>query len=854
MPSSHMQRTSALLRRSALGGASMPFAEPGVTPHYGPSWTFRILDAHVQLRFEPSKGHWQGRSRFRVEALPGFRGSYSFDLEGVAVRGVVDGEGRDLEHVTAERRVIIKASAEVGEIEIRYGGESAPPAGLYFTGPTELRPDRQHMAWTQCQDEDAHFFMPCLDHPRVKHRWTIELEGPVGHTLLSNGALVESGERDGRAFAIWRQSEPMPVYLFTAVAAQLSVTETHWRDLSVRYLVPVGEEENVQRSFGRTPEMMEHFSQVVGYDCPWSRYYQVFVHDFVCGGMENVAATTMTDLLLVDDRVGPHWDPDGLVCHELAHQWFGDLVTCQDWSQAWLNESWATFMETIWWDHARAADEAEWYAYKQFQGYLREDSGRYRRAIASYLFREPIDLFDHHLYEKGSVVLRTLRAELGEQAFWAGAKSYLERNAHGTVHGRSFQTAMEDATGVNLDLFFHQWILSAGHPEIEVEIEDEEDRVLITVKQTQTGEDTPEVFQLNLALELVHRDGLVTPVTLPVRERERTWVVPSGAELKAVRVDPGFQICGQITVGAPLQWLSELAGDVSPVLAVRALRTLARKNTTASIARVARALREHPTWAVRAQAAAMLGSRRGDDARDWLIEALTVEAEPRVRVAITEALGEFREEVVASVLLRTLAQSQGKTWHEIAQLLVSLARTRDPRALRTIEPYLQVDSWSDLLRSKAAVALGHLQDEAALPVLLEASRRGSERCLAGVATGLGTLADAVPEVRRQARERLEELVTSHYLRVRLASLGALATVCDPASLPVLERLHRSAPDGRVRRMAWEAIHTVRAGRTSEDGLVALRERLDRLAHENGRLRERVDHLERPGATWSANDS
>jgi aminopeptidase N len=818
----------------------MAFAEPGVQPHYGPSWTFRIVDAAVRLHIDPEARTYTGRSAFDVETLPTFRGVYVFDLEGVEVTSVEDGTGAPLPFSAEDSRVKVHAPADVGRIVFAYGG-GEQPAGLYFTGPTDHAPDRDRMAWTQCQDEDAHFFMPCLDHPRIKHPWTIHVTAPAACTVISNGERVRHEVDGDRVVAEFRQADPMPVYLFSVVVGPLERTESRWNGRPVDYFVPRGRSGDVERAFGRTPEMLQVFSDVTGVVYPWPRYDQVVVHDFIFGGMENVAATTMTELLLVDERVGPHWDPDGLVCHELAHQWFGDLVTCQDWSQAWLNESFATFMETVWWDHAKPADEATWYAFQQQRAYQVEDGGRYRRPIASYLFREPIDMFDRHLYEKGAVVLRTLRTELGEAAFWAGVKTYLERHAHGTVHGRQFQIAMEDATGANLDRFVHQWILGAGHPTLTVHMEHDDGLLTVSVKQTQSGEQVADVFHFPLRLELVTADGRVTQ-TLPVRERERTWVLPVSSEIRTVRVDPGFNVLSHLSIEAPVAWLCELAADPCPVLAARALAALAKMNRPASIAGVGDALRTHPFWGVRAEAAKLLGGRGGKDSLAMLVEAHASETEPRARVALANALGQFRDAAAATALLAGL-ERDGATWHELGATLMALGRTRDPRAVEALRGFLDKDSWGDLLRQRAAVGLAHTQHADVLGDLLAASH-GGPRAQSGAATALGVLGDAVESVRRACRERLSELVEDGGFRAKLSALSALGVLGDPAALPLLERTHRSAPDGRVRRYAYEASVKVRRGRTSEEGLATLRARVERLAEENGRLRGRIDRLDR----------
>jgi aminopeptidase N len=823
-------------------GAAMPFAEPGVQPHYGPSWTVRILDAYVLLRLDPVGRTFQGRARFDVLSLPTWDGTARFDLAEVEVLAVTDGHGAPLPFVLQDEAIVVTAG-DARVIQFAWQG-SNPRAGLYFTGPTAAHPSRAHTAWTQFQDEDAHFAVPCLDHPRVKHPWTLEIEGPEGHTLLSNGKLLSSGTRDGHAFAVWRQAEPIPAYLVTVVSAPLHVTESSWRGRPVRYLVPPGSEDRVERSMGRTPEMMEVFSQFTGVDYPWSRYDQVVVHDFIFGGMENVACTTMTDALLVDDRMVPHWDPEGLVCHELAHQWFGDLVTCQDWSQAWLNESWATFMECVWAEHRHGADEGALASFDHASQYLHEDSARYRRPIASYLFREPIDVFDRHLYEKGAVVLRTLRAELGDIAFKAGITHYLNKYSNGTVHGRDFQRAMEDATGRNLDRFFAQWILGAGHPKLDVTLGEEPGLVTVHVKQSQSGAETAEVFHFGLRVELVLADGATKAITLPIRERDRTWAVPVDGAVKTVRVDPGFDVLAEIDLSGPNAWLVALSKDTSSVLALRAVQALARKNVPATVAAVVDALTVHPGWAVRAEAASALGERGGDAARDVLLARLKVEQEPRVLVAIAKSLGRYREAGVFDALVAAL-QAGTPTWYVTGELLEASGRTRDARALGVIRPYLDVDSCSEVVRQRAAAGLAHTEDAGALDALLAAARSGlDDRALAGVARALGSLGDKVESARKGAREQLVHMLESGGFRTKLGALDGLARLKDTGAIGALEQVHESAPDGRIRRGAYEALYAIRAGRTTDDGLRALRERLEGLASAQTELRARIERVEK----------
>ena len=610
----------------------------------------------------------------------------------------------------------------------------------------------------------------------------------------------------------------------------------------MRYLVPVGEEEHVIRSMGRTPEMIDVFSDITGVTYPWPRYDQVVVHDFVFGGMENVACTTMTDLLLVDEKAELEWNPDGLVSHELAHQWFGDLVTCQDWSQAWLNESWATFMETVWWQHAYGDQETQWYRHGQARGYLTEDSSRYRRPIVSYRFREPIDVFDRHLYEKGGVIMHHLRTDLGDEAFWGGVKLYLDRHAHGTVHSRHFQRAMEDASGRNLDRFFDQWIFGAGHPALEVGLSEEEGLLLVSVKQTQTGEETAEVFHFRLRVDWVDANEDVHTVWLPVNSKDRTFAVPVDTSPALVRVDPGFDVLATIKLQGPRRWLLRLADDASPVLASRAASSLLDGGSREGFAAVAEGLTSHEFWGVRARFAELLGSRGGPDSLAALLGALSDE-DARVRRAVCSALGNFRDEAAATALVEVL-NGDPETWQLHAAALQALGQTRDARASVVLKSHLDMDSWGEQVRSKALLGLGATRSADVLPLLVErTSERHTERVRAAAASALGQLADEVTEVRREAVEALCVLLHQGDFRARLTAAAALARTRDAAAAPALQQTHRSDPDGRIRRAAFEALRTIGKGRTTEAGLSGLRARVEALDEANHKLRQRLERLE-----------
>ncbi len=803
------------------------FAEPGTEPNYAPDRGYRLEHVALDLAIDPVARTMRGVARVRFGALPGQTGWYTLDLDEVTVDAVTtpDGAAHGWRHADGKLHV-----APAAEVVVRWHG--SPRRGLWFVGPTAAEPNRAPEAWTQCQDEDGHFLFPCFDHPSVKHPWTIRITAPEGYGTISNGRLAS---RVGNTWT-WEQAEPMPAYLVTVVVLKMDVYEEEWDGIPVRYAVPAGTPEAlVTRTFGRTPAMVAHLSTIFG-RYPWPRYDQVVVHDFIFGGMENVAATTLTDLVLMDDTAALDGDLDDLIVHELAHQWFGDLVTCVDWSQGWLNEGWATWTEHLWARVDKGVDEADWHLFEHLGNYLGEDGARYRRPIVSYHFKAPIDLFDRHLYEKAALVIHTLRHTLGDEPFWAGVRLYLERHRFGTVHTRDFQRALEDATGRNLDRFFAQWIHGAGHPQLTVGLEHADGQLTVKVKQTQEGDGVAPAFHLPLVVAFGDRR-----VTLKLDARERAYVLPCEERPAFVRVDPDFAVLAEIKLEAPRSMLAAaLAGDPNVIGRVRAARALAEEGSVEAETALIAALSGDRFWGVRAEVADLLAARGGPRAAQALIAALG-DANPKARRRIVAALGAVRRPEAAAALAALPADVSAQVRGEVAR---SLGRLRAPDARAACEALLDEPSWGEVLRARAIEGLGNLRDGSVLATLI--AQTGDDRpprARAAACAALAKLGDEVESTRLQAVERLVELAEDANFRVQVAAINALGTLRDPRALGVLGRIHGSAGDGRCRRLAYEAMANINEGRTSEAGLATMRGQLEAFVEENRKLLDRVRKLE-----------
>jgi len=495
--------------------------------------------------------------------------------------------------------------------------------------------------WTQGQDEDSRYWFPCFDSPHEKATSEVKVTVPAAMFALSNGSLISDQTTGGKRTLHWRLDVPHSCYLIMLAVGDFAAVETKWRDVPVVYYVARGSEAAAERTLARTPQMLELFSQRFGVAYPYPRYSQVFVADFIFGGMENTSATTLTDTVLLDERAAIDYDIDALVSHELAHQWFGDLVTCRDWGEGWLNEGFATYAEYLWREHHEGRDAADLELEEWADAYFGEDAGRYRRTIATKLYDEPIDVFDHHLYEKGGRVLHMLRAVLGDDAFWKTLGHYLGKHRHGLVESRDLARAVEDATGKVVDWFFSQWVIDgAGHPELEVSVkwDPETSLATVTVDQMQKVDARTPVFRLptKMRFRIGEKD---VDVPLEIVDPKHVFQLRLDGEPSQAIFDPGHVLLAARKIDKPEPlWISELAGATLAIDRAAAAQALAKRGGPAAEHGLATALEKDKFWAVRGSAALGLGTIRTATARDRLIKRLKGEVHPRARRVIARAL------------------------------------------------------------------------------------------------------------------------------------------------------------------------------------------------------------------------
>ena len=839
-----MTASHRLHERCGCSAARGPFSLAGTERQYERSRPYRIRHLFVDLTLDFESKSVRGRAvldfeRVARKSAPLHIDAIGFDLASVRVDA---GAGLQAAQMSYDGECLtLNDLPERGQLRIDYRAQ--PKRGLYFLAPDEQVKHRPLQAWTQCQDEDARHFIPCVDKPHVKMTTELSATVPAGFQVLSNGELTASETRGKGPWTYrFKLDQPHPSYLLTLVVGHFDVVEDvpaklASKEVPIRYLVPVGQAANAARSLGETPRMLELFSKRFGVDFPWSRYSQVVVSDFIFGGMENTTATTLYEHVMLDQRAALDISSCDLVAHELAHQWFGDYVTCRDWSHAWLNEGFATFCEHLEREQRLGHDEYDYGIAGDTETYLAEAAGRYQRPVVCRDYAEPIDLFDRHLYEKGGLVLHMLRRELGDEMFFEGVKRYLMRHAFGIVETNDLMRAFEEVSGRSLERFFDQWLYRPGHPELSVKVGFEDGLLGVSLKQSQKPGDTA-IFSLPIEIEVVSADGQRTRHEKLVTEAQDVITVRLDKRPLHVGFDPEQRVVGRVAFEAPGDMLRhQLAEGQNALLRWAAAEALGKKNDPATVRALQTALtKEGEAWMVRVEAARALGKVRSEEALKALLAALET-SHPKVRRAVAGALGSFKKAQAADALSKLLDTEP--SYLVAADAARSLGRTRQRGALETLKSLVDRASWADVIRAGALDGMSALRDDGALEVVLKRTRYGiPTRGRRAAVHALASLGEG-----RKTREQLEELLEDQDPHFKIDVVSALVTLGDGKSRPALRRALDRELDGRVSRRLREALRELgdkpgQERKRMSDELEAVRDELTELKARMSKLEGR----------------
>jgi aminopeptidase N len=728
-----------------------------------------------------------------------------------------------------------------------------PRQGLFFFGPTAAEPDVPLTVWSQGEAITNRYWFPCLDHPDQHQTTELVVTVSDGFEVVSNGKLLSKKINADKSVTFhWKQERPHVSYLVTLVVGKFAIVKEEG-PVPLYYYVPPQRKDEVARTFGRTREMLDFFTRRFGIDYPWEKYAQVVAEQFTSGGMENTSATTLTDRALLDERSFLDSNSDALIAHELAHQWWGDLVTCRDWAHLWLNEGFASFCEVVWDEHKLGREEAD---YVLLQKSRLAISGGKERPVVDRRYASPRMMFDARVYPKGAMILHMLRARLGEEAFWKGLRTYGTEHRHKSVETADFRRTLERTSGKNLERFFLDWTERPGNPIVDVTTDYLADskQLRIAVKQTQTAE--PFHFPLPVLIAPGGTGDRAQPVrqTIQVADREQVVYVALDSAPERVEIDPELTVLMELkeTKGRDL-WAAQLTSGATVNSRIRAAAYFGKQKELASRELLANALKSEKFWGVAAEIATALAESGGDLCRDALLAGLKHE-HPRVRRACVEQCAKVKDDAKVVQALKEILKAGDPSYFVEAAALRSLAHVAGKDSVPVLLPWLGKNSHYDVLRVAAIAGLGASKDIGVLDTLITWTQRGKTRPVRIAALhALGALAKNTSLNAEQRKSLLDAIVAcatgeGEMPLVRRGAITALRELGQMASarLEVLETIQRNDPDESVQELTRRAIEAVRGSPAGGSEITRLREELQRLKEQNQSLQERLERLEKKG--------
>ncbi|MDJ1484656.1 M1 family aminopeptidase [Cytophagaceae bacterium YF14B1] len=519
-----------------------------------------LLHTRLDVRFDWNKQHLLGTATLTLKPHFYTQDSLYLDAKGFDIQSInllEAGKTTKLQYGYDQKIIGIKLAKPMTRndkfiIQIKYvakpndlpkGGSAAitEDKGLYFINPDGKDPNKPRQLWTQGETQASSCWFPTIDSPNERCTEEIYITVDKNYVTLSNGLLISSKQNsDGTRTDYWKQDKPHAPYLFMMAVGDFAVVKDKWNNIELSYWVDKSYGKYAKDIFGRTPEMLTFFSKVLDYPYAWDKFAQVVVHDYVSGAMENTTAVVFGDYVQKDDRELLDDTNDDVIAHEMFHHWFGDLVTCESWSNLPLNESFATYGEYLWIEHKQGRNEADYHLQADQEQYLAEAEGK-QESLIRYYYADKEDMFDAHSYQKGGLILHMLRKYVGDEAFFKSLNLYLKRNAFTKVEIHDLRKAFEEVTGEDLNWFFDQWFLTAGHPKVKVAHQYVNGKVQLQISQSPSDEDVSQIYRLPVQVE-IWTGGKKTTHEITINQSQQVFELPVAAKPDLVLFDGETQL------------------------------------------------------------------------------------------------------------------------------------------------------------------------------------------------------------------------------------------------------------------------------------------------------------------------
>ncbi|NET12475.1 MAG: M1 family metallopeptidase [Okeania sp. SIO1H6] len=850
---------------------SKSFELPGAKPHYNPDSPGKVEHIFLDLELDIPNHSFHGNCIISLNPVRSGIDKLTLDAVDLEIKSIkVNNTEQTFDYDGEELQIYLQPTTEAGKrikVAIAYAANN-PQRGIYFITPDKHYPNKPTQVWTQGEDEDSRYWFPCFDYPGQLSTSEIRVKVPHKFIAISNGELINTEESEDNKTYHWMQKQVHPTYLMTLAVGKFVEIKDEWNGIPVTYYVEKKRQDDALRTMGKTPQMIEFFSQEFGYKYPYPKYAQVCVNEFIFGGMENTSTTLLTDRCLLDERAAlDNRNSESLVAHELAHQWFGDLIVIKHWSHAWIKEGMATYSEVLWTEHEYGQDDAAYYRLKEARSYIAEDKSRYRRPIVTNVYREAIELYDRHLYEKAACVYHMIKTELGDELFTKAIHTFVENNAHKTVETIDLLRAIEQTTGRNLLFLFDQYVFRGGHPDYQVNYVWDGDSKLakVTVKQTlvnndKNGDSSKELFDLKIPIAfgyLKEEKPELTTFTVRIHEQEQTFYFPLAEKPKFISFDVGNNYLKTVKLAYPLAELkAQLQFDPDPISRIYAAEALVKKGGLEVVKVLSKALIEESFWGVRVEVVKQLAKIQLDQVFDSLVTGLKDE-DARVRRAVVEALTQIKTNKSYQQLKSIVKNGDASYYVEAAAVsgigdiaaanANSDQKPTQEKVIKLLKWVLaEKRGWNEVVRSAAISALSKMKtSETALNLILKYTVLGVPQTLRlSAIRSLGTISTAQSPVNlERILQRLTELSRENFFLTQMSVVAALSQMETATAISILQSIVDQTTDGRVRRRAEEAVQRVQKNIGSDKALKQLRQEFDKIKKENQELKSRLENLE-----------
>ncbi|MBL4654946.1 MAG: M1 family metallopeptidase [Bacteroidia bacterium] len=602
----------------------------------------------------------------------------------------------------------IEYTAKTYELEVEGSEAITEDRGLYFVNHDGKEESKPMQIWTQGETEANSCWFPTIDAPNEKMTQEIYLTVDEKYKTVSNGLLIYSTiNGDGTRTDYWKQMLPHSPYLAMIAVGDYAVKKEEWNDIEVSYYVEPEYEKYINMIFGNTPEMLEFYSNILGVNYPWEKYSQVVVRDFVSGAMENTSATVIIEKIQQTEREYLDGNFEDYIAHEIFHQWFGDLVTCESWANLSLNESFATYGEYLWYEYKFGLDEAQYKLADFLAGYLSE--ARFKKVnVIRYYHDDREDMFDSHSYEKGGCILHMLRNYLGDEAFFEAIKRYLTKYSFKTAEIHDLRIVFEEVSGEDLNWFFDQWFLSAGHPELEVDIKYNEQakQIHINVFQLQDLTEAP-LFNLPIKVDLYYKDTVIRH-SIKIEEKNEDFNLPANSEPLLVNFDADKVLLGTKYISKPLeQWVYQYYNTSYYLDKYEALEFIVDEGTHGVSQGILIKALNDKFWGLRVFAVYEINISQDSSEviKNMLVKLARSDKNSDVRSAAIERLEEYEDTDLIGVFESTIETDS--SYMVIASALQSLTKLSPEKGKAQADILVKKEDNDELNRKIAKIYLKH---------------------------------------------------------------------------------------------------------------------------------------------------